>query len=109
MIKEYYLPPLKTVNVSCLCCGGTDLHLSLDTVLCNGFGGWQITRDGELFFEDEMDKEWEEFKTLAFIEEQAKNDPDHDWRAVNYTPLHGETYQRQGDKWVLVEQNEGFA
>lgn len=109
MTKEYYLPPLKKVNIACLCCGSADLHLSTDIVLYYGFGGWQIMKDGKMFFTEEPDKEWEECKTLAFIEDKAKIDPDHDWRAILDTPLHGETYQRQDDKWVLVEQNEGFA
>lgn len=103
------LPPIKPTHAGCLCCEGAATHLPLETVLYNGFGGWIITKDGGLFFSDDMDKEWEEFKTLAFIEDQAKQDPDHDWRAVCYTPLHGETYQRQNGKWLLVEQNEGFA
>lgn len=107
MIK---LTPIENTCISCLCCGSSAQHLSLDTVLYQGFGGWQITKNGELFFmSDGNEKDWDEFKTLAFIEEQAKNEPDADWRAICDTPLHGETYQRQDGKWVLVEQNEGFA
>lgn len=103
------LTPIKKKHRGCLCCEGLGHEIPLDTVLHNGMSGWTITKDGELFFADDYDKEWEEFKTLAFIEEYAVKEPDADWRAICYTPLHGETYQRQDGKWLLVEENQGFA
>lgn len=109
MGSENYLPPIKPKRVSCLCCGSSQACLPFDTVLYSGFGGWMINRNGQGFFLDDSNKEWEEFKTLAFIEEQAAKDPDADWVAICDTPLHGEKYQRQNGKWVLVEENDGFA
>lgn len=103
------LTPIKKMHAGCLCCQGLGHEITTDQVLHNGFGGWHITKNGEHFFEDDMDKEWEDFKTLAYIEEFAAKEPDADWRAVCYMPLHGETYQRQDGKWLLVEINEGFA
>lgn len=104
-----FLPAIKPV-MHCNCCSsGTESHLSLDTILYNGFGGWSVTKDGELFYLDDNNTEFEDSKSLRFIEEQAAADPDHDWRAIGFFPLHGETYQRQNGKWVLVERNEGFA
>lgn len=107
MGKEY-LTPIKKKNAGCLCCEGLGHELPLDTVLYNGFGGWSISKDGQMF-SDDMDKEWENFITLVQVEEMAAKEPDLDWRAICYTPLHGETYQRQNGKWLLVEENEGFA
>lgn len=105
-----FLPAIKPKRFGCLCCGSNvETHLPMDTVLYMGFGGWTITKDGEVFFMDDSDKEWEEYKTLEWIEKKAKRDPKHDWRAECFTPLHGETYQRQRGKWVLVEENAGFA
>jgi hypothetical protein len=103
------LKPLEKKNHGCLCCESLELHLPFDTVLYQGFGGWSITKDGQHFFSEDSDKEFDEMKTLAYIEEIASKEPDADWRAICDTPLHGETYQRQNGKWVLVEQNEGFA
>lgn len=101
--------PLKSVKHHCLCCDSAELHLDMDTVLYQGFGGWMVTKNGELFYMGDASGEWESFKKLSDIEKEAALDPDNDWQVICDTPLHGETYQRQGDKWVLVEQNEGFA
>jgi hypothetical protein len=96
-------------HAGCLCCQGAEKLLPLETVLYQGFGGWTITKDGELFFMDDTNKEWEDFKTLEWIEVQAKKFASCDWRAILDTPLLCEVYQRQRGKWVLVEQNLGFA
>lgn len=103
------LAPIKKKNFGCLCCESLGHELPMDTVLYRGFGGWTITKNGEYFFSEDMDKEWDEFKTLAWIEKKAKREPSADWRAICDMPLHGETYQRQRGKWLLVEENEGFA
>lgn len=104
------LPAIKPKNVGCLCCGSSDTsHLSLDTVLYNGFGGYHATKDGEMFYEGDCNGDWNSFLTARNIEAYANNDPDHDWRIICFTPLHGETWQRQDGKWVLVDENLGFA
>ncbi len=109
-MKFEMLTPLKPKIAGCLCCGsGSKSHLPLDTVLYMGFGGWMVTKDNELFYMADSDLEWEENKTLLDIEKSAKRKPNCDWRAICDTPLHGETYQRQRGKWVLVEENLGFA
>ncbi len=109
LAKFKKLIPIKKKNAGCLCCEGLGHEIKLDTVLYQGFGGWMITKNGELFFMDESNKEWDEFKTLAFIEKKAKLEASADWRAICDTPLHGEVYQRQRGKWLLVEENLGFA
>lgn len=103
------LTPIEKNNFSCLCCDSLNSHLPFDTVLYMGFGGWKVTKDGELFYMGDSNTEWEQFKTLADIEKTAKRYPKADWMAICFTPLHGETYQRQRGKWVLVEENQGFA
>src|SRR5574343_159335 len=110
----WYIEPInkKEIHHGCLNCGGTEQTLDLETRLYNEFGGWHITRDGEMFFEEEMHKadNWETIKQLKEIEAEALEDPDHDWRAVFNLPLRGGTYQRHDkDKWVLIESNQGFA
>lgn len=47
--------------------------------------------------------------TVADAEEVAAADPDHDWQIVMFGPLHGEVYQRQDGRWLLIEKNQGFA
>ena len=103
------LPPLPAkASNKCTCCGDTVQHLPLDTELYNGFGGWQVNKNGALFYQADSG-DWDNSKTLSDIEVEAALDPNNDWQAVLYTPLRGATYQRQNDKWVLVEVNEGFA
>ena len=100
------------VHQGCLNCGGTEQVLEMDTRLYNGFGGWSITKNSELFFEEDCtsDKDWDEWKTLAEIEKTAKKEPDNDWRAIFNLPLRGGEYQRHFEEgWVLIESNRGFA
>lgn len=67
-----------------------------------------ITKNGERFYQSEgLDDD--NVKTLQEIEDVAKLEPYNNWMAILFTPLRGAEYQRQNDKWVLVEQNEGFA
>ena len=109
MKKFEFLPAIMQPDNRCLCCGTTEVHLSMDTVLYNGFGGWSVSKNGEIYYIGGSNDEWDTFKTLADIEKDASEMPNYDWRAELFTPLRGATYQRQNDKWVLVETNEGFA
>ena len=113
-LPSWYIKPLDTKKIfhGCLNCGGTEQTLDLETRLYNGFGGWDVTKDGELYFMEpaHIEKEWEEWKQLKEIEEEAKKDPNHDWRCNFNLPLRGGSYQRHdNDKWVLIESNQGFA
>jgi len=102
--------PLQTAHGPCLCCPNTESHLALDTVLYNAFGGYVVLKNGEEYFEEEMDKPWEENKTLADIEKEAAQDPNNDWQIRLDLPLRAGKWQRQGpEKWVLFETGEGFA
>lgn len=101
----------KNVRTACLCCGTPAAVFPDDGIIAVGFGCAQLTRDGDLVWEEPQgpDDE-EEFMTGAQAEELAAADPDHDWRIMIYGPLSGRTYQRHAPgSWVMVEQNEGFA
>ena len=112
---NWWVNPLTSKDAiyhGCLNCGGTKQTLGMETRLYNSFGGWCITKDGKLYFQEDsqIEKDWEENKTLAEIEEEAKKEPEHDWRANFDLPLRGGSYQRHYDEgWVLIESNQGFA
>ena len=110
VIKRSLLPPIKGGISGCLLCGYTRDLLPMKTKLYYGFGGWTITKDGELFFMEDSNKEFDEAKTLSYIERKARLEPECDWRAHLDLPLRSAVYQRHGkSKWVLVERGQGFA
>jgi hypothetical protein len=107
------LPPIdpKNLHVGCLNCSTARLEAPMDMPICVGFGDARVTRDGETIHDGE--RAWEDGHepwTVQDAENAAAADPDHDWRIVKYSPMHGETFQRHAPgKWVCVESNEGFA
>lgn len=80
-------------------------------MICVGFGSADAFNDAGFHYDGESDyAKTGEAKTIGDIEAIAKLDPDHDWKVTFNGPLHGETYQRQGEGiWVMVESNMGFA
>jgi hypothetical protein len=118
------LPVLPGRPNPCLCCPPIPSKACLTKIVAVGFGGAMATRDDECVADGENGLLFvhgdslecrepihtEEFLTFDDIEAIALKDPDHDWRIRLDGPLHGETYQRQGDgEWMLVEKNDGFA
>ena len=104
---------VKNVTRGCLNCGFASMKLKMNTKIVQGFGGEYITRNGKVFFWPEnwdgTDKGWKRQKTLTWVENQARKDPNNDWRLVCEQPLHGGEYQRQGkNNWVMVSKNKGF-
>jgi hypothetical protein len=97
------------LNLGCLNCTTAALIAPMDMVIAVGFGIAFVTKDNEFVYsEDSADDE--NYWTVQDAEDVAKLDPDHDWQIVKFGPLHGETFQRQGDGlWVCVESNKGFA
>ncbi len=94
----------------CLNCPGTTKTLKMNRRVGVGFGFAGITKDGELMWSEPIDSVWAHFPTMMTFENMAREDPNHDWRAIMDGPLHGETYQRHDkNKWVLVKSNIGFA
>ena len=104
------LDPLEGKNNPCLCCPPILKELSPDAIIAVGFGCATLECDGEVVIDGE--RAWRDGNkkvTCADAEVLAARDPDHDWRIILYGPLHGEVYQRQDGKWLLVEKNQGFA
>lgn len=110
-------PPKLKPFIGCLNCGGSEMKhgkdsitLNLRTRLYNGFGGWTIHQDGELYFCGPVDKKINWYPTLLTFEYAARLNPDCDWLANLDTPLRSAVYQRQGkNRWVLIETGRGFA
>lgn len=104
------LKPINGKQIGCLNCGGNKSKLPMRTRLYNSFGGWHITRNGKLYFEEKLNLDFSKNKTLSYIERRAKLDPNADWRAIVFLALRGATYQRQEKSmWVLVKEDQGFA
>lgn len=93
----------------CPCCPRTEDALALDTVLYQGFGGYHVEKDGEVFYWGGSNVEWDSFKTLADIEIDAKQAPEARWTVVLNNPLRGATWERHDGSWHLIETNQGFA
>ena len=96
----------------CNLCKKTDNVLSMKTKLYNGFGGWEIRKDGFLYFihesEDELD--WSNVKKLEDIELEAKKSPRNKWTAHLNRPLKEAKYERlKCGSWVLIDTGIGFA
>jgi len=104
------LKPIKSTHAGFLCCPNNEQLLPMRTRLYNGFGGYTVTKNGEMFFVEDQDKDFDECKTVIYIENKAKKEPDADWQINLMLPLRSGRWQRQGkSKWVLVEEGEGFA
>lgn len=105
------LDPLAGAPNPCRHCPPILAEAHPEKVIAVGFGAASVTRDGhEVYSEPTGDDVPEDaYWDFARAEVEAAKDPDHDWRAVLFGPLHGETYQRQDGRWLLVEKNEGFA
>lgn len=106
------LAPVEATLCGCLNCARRYETAPLDMMIAVGFGMAVVKKNKEVIY-DEMSScpdNWDNAWYVKDAEEVAKKDPDNDWRIVMHGPLHGETYQRQGeDEWVLVETNIGFA
>lgn len=103
-MREWCRPAVTKANVGCLNCGAPPTVLPSTARLCVGFGQVVVTRDDDLVW---CGDDWD--VTVLRFTRKANKDPDHDWRIEFVGPLHGETYQHQNGKWVMVETNLGFA
>lgn len=95
----------------CIHCPNPQKVAPMHMLIAVGFGSACVTKNGQLVWDEQrahgnVEKMW----TVKTAERHARKEPDADWRIQKHGPLHGETYQRQGEnKWVCIEQNEGFA
>ena len=104
------LEPIKGGIGGCLCCGYQYEHLPMEKVIAVGFGWASVTKNGESVYDESNLKEGEPFWTALAAENEAKKEPDNDWRIHLVAPLSERHYQRQDDGiWVLYEKGQGFA
>jgi hypothetical protein len=100
---------IKHYRGGCLCCPSTEDLLPLDTVLYNGFGGYQVQKNGKVFYQGKPDEEWGDYKKLNVFEKLARKEKGK-WEIILNNPLRGATWRRKGkNEWILVETNQGFA
>ena len=104
MNQVFYKEPVTRANVGCLNCGAPPTILPSSAVLAVGFGMVSVKRDGEFVWGGD-----DEDVTVLRFTRRANKEPGHDWQITFDGPLHGETYQHQDGKWVMVETNMGFA
>lgn len=88
----------------CLNCGPSPDELPLAAVLAVGFGAVTVTRNGKLIWQGD-----DERRTMRWVERKARAAPNFDWRVHFISPMRERLYQRQGGKWVLIQQGMGFA
>lgn len=107
---KWWKPAIENKGMACLCCDTTTDILPLTTKLYTGFGGWCILKNGELFFEDDRDVEFEDFKDLQHVEELIGDDNENEYVARFDSPLRDTQHQRHAkNTWVLIEKGLGFA
>lgn len=99
----------KVARGGCICCPGNENTLPMETVLYQGFGGYHVEKDGEIYYWADSNLAWDQFKTLAQIERAARRTPGSVWRVILDNPLRGATWERHPDGWHLIESNAGFA
>ncbi len=110
MDNHEHLPPVEGEHNPCFNCPTIPTQAAMDKIILVGFGEATVRRNGVVVLDCERDWEEERYPTFEDAEDLAAADPGDDWRVILNGPMHGETYQRQGERvWILVERNEGFA
>jgi hypothetical protein len=100
----------KAYRGGCPHCPGTNDLLEMDTVLYNGFGGYVVMRNADVYYVGDPNDEWDNYKTLSEIEIDARKEPNETWVVKLDLPLRDAKWERRGlDKWELVESGLGFA
>lgn len=93
----------------CGCCPKSNDVLAMDTVLYNGFGGYTVYLNDEVYFQGNPNDNFDSFPTLRKFEMIARKN-DGKWEVVLNNPLRGATWFRTAeDVWTLTETNQGFA
>lgn len=94
---------------SCGCCPTSNDVLAMDTVIYNGFGGYRVMFNKEVYYQGDPNADWDSFPTLRKFENEARRKKGR-WEIVLENPLRGATWFRKSeDVWVLIETNKGFA
>lgn len=104
-------PPIKAKMRGCALAPMFEIA-PMDEIIAVGFGDAHVEKDGEIVYKEPLweFQDTEDVWTFQDAEDEALKDPDHDWRVVLYAPLRGRVFQRhEPGKWVLIEENMGFA
>lgn len=94
-------------------CGHCGYQYSIapeEMLIAVGFGVAQVTKNGEVIYDENSIENENDLWTLKEAEQEAIKDEDNDWRIHLVAPLSERHYQRQGkNNWVLYEKGQGFA
>lgn len=102
------LKPIRGGPGGCLHCGYQYDVLPMNALIAVGLGMATVTKNDEIIY-DECNCETKDLWTVEQAEQEARKDPDNDWRIHLIAPLSERHYQRQGENlWVLYEKGEGF-
>lgn len=108
--QRWLLPGIEGGPNTCPCCPSTVDILPLDTRLHHCYGGWSVTKNGDHFFQEDRDVDFEDAHTLQDIENRISDDDVNEYRAILMMALRDATYQRHSKgKWVLIEKGPGYA
>jgi hypothetical protein len=101
------LKPIEGGTGGCGNCGYQHNILPMDSLIAVGFGYAAVTKNGqEIYRETEEGSIW----NTQNAENEARKDPDNDWRIHLEAPLSERHYQRQGkNHWALYKKGIGFA
>lgn len=103
--KRTKAKPIEGKGQGCLHAGIASNVLPMRSLLAVGFGGVEVNAGGVYIWSGDEPR-W----TVARVEKLAATKPRLEWLIVYNGPLSGKTYKRAGvEKWVLIEQNQGFA
>lgn len=110
--KKWFKPAIEggAGACACACCGGASELLNIETKLYYGFGGWVVNKNGEQFFCENTDVDFDECKDVVHVEELIGEDSENEYLAIFDSPLRSAVYQRHAkNNWVLIEKGEWFA
>jgi len=101
----------RDLHIGCLNCSTAAMKAPMDMEICVGFGMACVEKDNVLIYDGEEEYRLnKKVKKVRYFENQARKDPDHDWRIIKHGPMHGETFQRHGkNDWPCIESTRGFA
>ena len=99
--------------MSCLNCPQTEKILDVETKLYNGFGGYSLYKNGNFFWSEKIDKDYEKCFDVNDIEHNfIRNESDAlaKWEIKLDLPLRSAVWERkEKGRWVLTEKGLGFA
>lgn len=93
----------KGSHISIMHCDSKYDTAAMDMIIAVGFGIAYVSKNGQIIYDEKLVENGRDFWTTQDAENEARKDPDNDWRIVLSDSLIIREYQRQGDNnWVLV-------